>query len=99
MKNSGEILPLKPKVKSIAVIGPNAEGLAFPGGNYNGAPSKPVLPKEELKSIRQQSQRSALLLGSPFVKWNCPSPFRARPCTRSRSKVAGLQGEYFSIRL
>jgi len=40
LKNEQNILPLKPTVKSIAVIGPNADSLDVLVGNYSGTPSQ-----------------------------------------------------------
>lgn len=42
LKNTGNTLPLKRDLASIAVIGPNADALAVLLGNYNGTPSHPV---------------------------------------------------------
>jgi len=50
LKNSG-ILPLKPGVGSIAVVGPTADLLVSLEGNYNGEPLHPVTP---LDGIKQQ---------------------------------------------
>ncbi|MFP4395583.1 MAG: glycoside hydrolase family 3 C-terminal domain-containing protein [Anaerolineales bacterium] len=44
LKNADDILPLRDDVKSIAVIGPNADDAAALLGNYHGAPSKVVTP-------------------------------------------------------
>ena len=44
LKNQDGILPLKSNIKTIAVVGPNAESLAALEGNYNGTPSHPVYP-------------------------------------------------------
>jgi beta-glucosidase len=41
LKNDG-VLPLKPSVRRIAVIGPTADDLSTLVGNYNGEPSHPV---------------------------------------------------------
>jgi beta-glucosidase len=40
LKNERNALPLKPAVKKIAVIGPNADSLDVLVGNYNGMPSR-----------------------------------------------------------
>ncbi|HEX6507933.1 MAG TPA: glycoside hydrolase family 3 N-terminal domain-containing protein, partial [Chloroflexota bacterium] len=50
LKNTG-VLPLKPGISSIAVIGPTADLLTALEGNYNGEPVHPVTP---LDGIRQQ---------------------------------------------
>lgn len=42
LKNQGNILPLKKNIKTIAVIGPNADNFESLIGNYNGIPKDPV---------------------------------------------------------
>jgi beta-glucosidase len=42
LKNSNNILPLKKDIKTIAVIGPNADNFESLIGNYNGIPRDPV---------------------------------------------------------
>ncbi|HUX94899.1 MAG TPA: glycoside hydrolase family 3 C-terminal domain-containing protein [Bacteroidales bacterium] len=42
LKNAGNILPLKKDIKTIAVIGPNADNFESLIGNYNGIPKDPV---------------------------------------------------------
>jgi beta-glucosidase len=42
LKNSGNALPLAKSVKTIAVIGPNADNFESLIGNYNGIPKDPV---------------------------------------------------------
>lgn len=51
LKNENHLLPLKKDVKSIAVIGPNADQWMMLLGNYNGIPSDPVTP---LRGIREK---------------------------------------------
>lgn len=42
LKNENNILPLKKEIKTIAVIGPNADNFESLIGNYNGIPKDPV---------------------------------------------------------
>ncbi len=44
LKNDAAALPLKPDIKTIAVIGPNAVALSAIEGNYNAVPRDPVFP-------------------------------------------------------
>ena len=44
LKNQNGILPLKKNIKTIAVIGPNANDEEVLLGNYNGTPSNPITP-------------------------------------------------------
>ncbi len=50
LKNKNNILPLKKNLKSIAVIGPNANDRDVLLGNYNGIPSKYVTPLEGIRN-------------------------------------------------
>ncbi|MGD0582515.1 MAG: glycoside hydrolase family 3 C-terminal domain-containing protein [Bacteroidales bacterium] len=42
LKNQGNILPLKKNIRTIAVVGPNADNFESLIGNYNGIPKDPV---------------------------------------------------------
>jgi beta-glucosidase len=44
LKNADNLLPLGPEVRSLAVIGPNADDVEVLLGNYNGTPSHAVTP-------------------------------------------------------
>ncbi len=44
LKNENNLLPLSKKIKSIAVIGPNADDDEVLMGNYNGMPSNVITP-------------------------------------------------------
>jgi len=50
LKNDQNFLPLKKDVKTIAVIGPNANVVEVLYGNYNGISSKPITPLEGIKN-------------------------------------------------
>jgi beta-glucosidase len=51
IKNKDNILPLKKDIKTLAVIGPNADQWLMLLGNYNGVPSDPVTP---LRGIQEK---------------------------------------------
>ena len=98
LKNEGATLPLKSSVKTIAVIGPNAESLAALEGNYNGTPSRPVLPVDGIR--RQLAGKAEVLYaqGSAYVS-ALPVPV---PSTVFHSgengtgeATRGLTAEYF----
>ena len=100
LKNDGGILPLKPTVKTVAVIGPNAESLAALEGNYNGTPSHPVLPLEGIR--RQFAGKAAVLYaqGSPYVA-ELPIPVPStvfHPGENGTSATTpGLLAEYYGL--
>ena len=49
LKNEGDVLPLKKGLKTIAVIGPNADSKKVLLGNYNGTPSEYVTILEGIR--------------------------------------------------
>jgi beta-glucosidase len=101
LKNDHDVLPLKPTVKTIAVIGPEADMIESLEGNYNGTPSHPVNP---LDGIQKQFGKHAKILyaqGSKLVD-AMPVPVPASVLRPSRAdagaatSIGGLTGEYFS---
>jgi beta-glucosidase len=50
LKNKNNLLPLSPEIRSIAVIGPNANSDEVLVANYHGIPSRPVTPLEGIRA-------------------------------------------------
>ncbi len=95
LKNTNSALPIAGRVKTIAVIGPNAASLAALEGNYNAVPSQPVLP---LDGIEQEFAGRAKIFyaqGSPYANGvSLPVPRTALHSTRKEGKE-GLAGRVF----
>lgn len=52
LKNQGAILPLNPKLKSVAIIGPNANQMALDGHSSSAViPSYTITPKQGLETL------------------------------------------------
>jgi beta-glucosidase len=51
LRNKNDILPLSKKIKTIAVIGPNANDSVVPLGNYNGEPAHVVTVVEGVQNV------------------------------------------------
>jgi len=51
LKNTNNILPLSKKIKTIAVIGPNASDAEISLGNYNGEPAHVTTVLEGIKNV------------------------------------------------
>ncbi len=99
LKNDGT-LPLKPALKRIAVIGPNAASLAAIEGNYNAIPSHTSLPVDGIEDALRGKAYVAYAQGSGYVEELPivvprtalhPEPFSQE----SRARLSGLKGEYF----
>lgn len=95
LKNDG-VLPLRSKVRTIAVVGPNASSIAALEGNYNGTPIHPVTPLEGLQQWgRSRNVRVLDAQGSPYVEeLSLPVPPNAFHPSAT-SKIEGLRVEYF----
>jgi beta-glucosidase len=49
LKNENDLLPLKKNLKTVAVIGPNADQWQMLLGNYNGLPSRAITPLDGIR--------------------------------------------------
>lgn len=95
LKNENNTLPLPKTLKTIAVIGPNADEVQSLWGNYNGIPVNPVTVLTGIKNkIEPQTkvlfaQGSDLAEGTPAFK-PIPSIYFETP-----DGEQGIQGQYF----
>ena len=64
LKNESNTLPLKKNLKTIAVIGPNADAPEVLLGNYNGKPSKSVTPLAGIKDAVGAETKVLYALGT-----------------------------------
>jgi beta-glucosidase len=96
LKNNNHTLPLLPtKLKTIAVIGPNAASLAAVEGNYNAIPLDPVLPIDGL-AAKFPSTRILYAQGSPYAENAAIVIPRTQLRAAPGSSVEGLKAEYFN---
>jgi beta-glucosidase len=96
LKNQDGMLPLKSTVKTIAVIGPNAESLEALEGNYNGVPSHPVLPLDGIEKEFAGKAKVLYSQGSTYVS-ELPAPVpRTVLHPASGDSAQGLKAEYFA---
>ncbi|HJZ82562.1 MAG TPA: glycoside hydrolase family 3 N-terminal domain-containing protein, partial [Pyrinomonadaceae bacterium] len=98
LKNENQTLPLKKDLKTIAVIGPNADVLEVLLGNYNGTPSKYVTP---LQGIRDRVSPATQVLYAPgtYKIGNAATPVASASLTAGGAgSDHGLKGEYFANR-
>lgn len=98
LQNKDEVLPLPKSIKSLAVIGPNADDVEVLLGNYNGFPAEPITP---LRGLKDMLSPNTEIIYEPGTDWAegipvmtvIPSEYlRAAPEAREN----GLKGEYFN---
>ncbi len=95
LKNDGT-LPLKPSLKRVAVIGPNAASLAAIEGNYNAIPSHPSLPVDGIEEALRGKATVTYAQGSNYVDVLPIVVPRTVLHPKGGSQDVGLKGEYFS---
>lgn len=67
LKNAGHLLPLSKSIRTIAVIGPNADQPRVLLGNYNGEPSSIVTPLRGIREAVSSSTRVLYARGSDLA--------------------------------
>ena len=94
LKNDGTLPLATARIKTIAVIGPNAASLIALEGNYNAQPSHPVLP---LDGIAAEFGGAKVLYaqGSPYAEQIMLPVPRTAFHPDAKSAEYGLKGEYF----
>jgi beta-glucosidase len=100
LKNDG-VLPLAPTVKTLAVVGPNADELMSLLGNYYGTPSKPVTvlagvrEAATARGVKVLYSRGADLIEGRQDPGAVPLIDAAYLRPAAGSSEHGLKGEYF----
>lgn len=98
LKNSDNILPLSKDLKTIAVIGPNADNFESLIGNYNGIPVNPVTVLKGIKNKVRPDTKIIYAEGSDLADGIhnlvvIPSRYLQTPDGKQ-----GVLGEYFNNR-
>jgi beta-glucosidase len=95
LKNENETLPLRKEIKTLAVIGPNADAPEVLLGNYNGQPSKSVTPLEGIRA-KVSPATKVLYSAGLYPTGTLVETLAASALGRAGSgSPAGLKGEYF----
>jgi len=97
LKNSNNVLPLSKSIKTLAVIGPNADDEEVMLGNYNGFPSHVITPLEGIRKKLPNTKilyakGSGLAEGLPVLEVLGQDNLY----TTANGKVKGLSASYFN---
>jgi beta-glucosidase len=98
LKNDKSVLPLSKDIKTIAVIGPNADNFESLIGNYNGIPKNPVTILKGIENKLEPGTKIIYAEGSDLAEGihnlsPIPSRYLETPDGRQ-----GALGEYFDNR-
>jgi len=98
LKNDRNVLPLSKNLKTIAVIGPNADDVEVLLGNYNGTPSDPVTPlagiRRKLKGANVRYARGCNVAEQMTSVERVPAAALGHMVGGKRN--LGLQADYFN---
>jgi beta-glucosidase len=98
LKNENNILPLSKNIKTIAVIGPNADNFESLIGNYNGIPKDPVTILKGIKNKLTPETKIIYSEGSDLAEGiHNLSPIPSR-YLQTANGIQGAFGEYFNNR-
>ena len=94
LKNQNNTLPLRKDLKSIAVIGPNADEVPVLLGNYNGQPSRATTALAGIRQHVSASTKVSYTVGATLTEISVvPVPASA---LRTSGDKPGLDAEYFA---
>jgi len=94
LKNLNHTLPLSRSIRSLAVVGPEAELIQSLQGNYNGPPPSPVYPLDGIEK-RFSSATVHYAQGSTLVD-GFAIPIEHTALHPTNGSGDGLTGEYFA---
>lgn len=99
LKNEKKTLPMKKNLRSVAVIGPNADDVSVLLGNYNGLPSHPVTILQGIKNKVGPSTKVLYARGCELADGMIPrlapiGPKNLQTSEGGRS-IPGLTGSYY----
>jgi len=95
LKNDRNTLPMKPSVKTIAVIGPNADSLSVLLGNYSGNPSRYTTILEGIRK-RFRGDKILTAMGAPVTETSAVVVPSEHLRTGGANSQPGLNAEYFA---
>jgi beta-glucosidase len=95
LKNADDTLPLRKDLRSIAVIGPNADQWLMLLGNYNGVPSHAVTPFEGIQKAVSPGTRVVYAQGSELADGAPVYTLVPSDVLRTRAGAPGLEVALF----
>ncbi len=97
LKNENNLLPLdKTNIKTIAVIGPNADQWMMMLGNYNGIPSNPVTPLQGIKEKLNSTSNVLYAQGCKLAEGMPSYSIIPHDYLYTSENEKGLKAEYFA---
>jgi len=108
LKNMGHLLPLRRDLRTIAVIGPNADQPAMLLGNYNGSPADSITPLRGIRDAVAPRTHVLYALGSELTDGSRAAALEAEAVQVARRAdaivlclglTARLEGEEMPVKI
>lgn len=96
LKNKNNSLPLSKEIKTIAVIGPNADDVQSLWGNYSGIPSNPISVLQGIKNKIEPNTKVLYAQGTDLAKGVPAMKVIPSICFENENGKQGLKGEYYA---
>jgi beta-glucosidase len=96
LKNQNGALPFQDNIKTLAIVGPNAESLAALEGNYYGTPLHPVYPLQGIRDVLGGKVKILYAQGSPYAEQLPVAVPSSAFHLLGDAVSSGLKGEYFA---
>ncbi|SHG88788.1 beta-glucosidase [Flavobacterium fluvii] len=95
LKNQNNTLPLSKKIKTVAVIGPNANDVQSLWGNYSGIPSNPITVLKGIQNKLEPYAKVVYAKGTDLAKGVPEMKVIPSICLQNENGSQGLKAEYF----
>ncbi|MEL1252981.1 glycoside hydrolase family 3 C-terminal domain-containing protein [Flavobacterium sp. DGU38] len=95
LKNQNQTLPLSKNIKTIAVIGPNANDVQSLWGNYSGIPSNPVSVLKGIQNKLEPNTKVLYAKGTDLAKGVPAMKVIPSIYFQNENGTQGLTAEYF----
>lgn len=95
LKNQNNTLPLSKDIKTVAVIGPNANDVQSLWGNYSGIPSNPVTVLKGIQNKLEPQSKVLYAKGTDLAKGVPEMKVIPSVYFQNENGVQGLTAEYF----
>lgn len=95
LKNKNNILPLSKAIKTIAVVGPNANDVQSLWGNYSGTPSNPTTVLKGIQNKLEPHTKIVYAQGTDLAKGVPAMKVIPSIYFQTEDGLQGLTGEYF----
>lgn len=95
LKNQNQTLPLSKNMKTVAVIGPNANDVQSLWGNYSGIPSNPITVLKGIQNKLEPSTKVLYAKGTDLAKGVPQMKVIPSIYLQNENGAQGLTAEYF----